>query len=312
MRTRLRSLVLVPVLVLAVATDPARAQQSAPATLQAALHASLAAEMDRVAERLNGVLGYAIKDLSTGEVFYRNADLVFPTASSIKLTVLLELMRQAQEGELSLDEKHTVRRNETPAGDTEPILHFLGDGTVTMTLRDLATFMVVLSDNSATNILIDRAGMDGINAEMARLGLAQTHLRRRMIDIEAARRGDENVSTPRELMVLLEKVRGGGTLDAAHTKEYFDLLGLPKDSLFNKALPSTVRIEDKPGALDAVRSDAGIIQVPGHPFAMSAMTTYLASNDEGERTIKQIARLAYEHFDRLSRSSAYGRVISEK
>ena len=156
MRTRLRSLVLVPFLVLAVATDPARAQQSAPATLQAALHARLAAEMDRVAERLNGVLGYAIKDLSTGEVFYRNADLVFPTASSIKLTVLLELMRQAQEGELSLDEKHTVRRSETPAGDTEPILHFLGDGTVTMTLRDLATFMVVLSDNSATNILIER------------------------------------------------------------------------------------------------------------------------------------------------------------
>ena len=312
MRTRLRSLVLVPVLVLAVATDPARAQQSAPTTLQAALHARLAAEMDRVAERLNGVLGYAIKDLSTGEVFYRNADLVFPTASSIKLTVLLELMRQAQEGELSLDEKHTVRRTETPAGDTEPILHFLGDGTVTMTLRDLATFMVVLSDNSATNILIDRVGMDNVNAEIARLGLKETRLRRHMIDIDAARRGNENVSTPRELMILLEKVRAGGVLDSAHTKEYFDLLALPKNSLFNKALPSTVRIEDKPGALDAVRCDAGIVEVPGHALAMSLMTTYLAGNDEGERAVGEIARLAYAHFDRLSRSSAYGRVISEK
>src|SRR2546430_2341963 len=90
-----------------------------------------------------------------------------------------------------------------------------------MTLGDVATFMIVLSDNGATNILIDRVGMDNINAEIARLGLAQTHLRRRMIDIEAARRGDENVSTPRELMALLEKVRGGGVLDAAHTKEYF-------------------------------------------------------------------------------------------
>ena len=311
MRIGLLSLVLIFGLGAAVLL-PARAQQTPPVTLQGELHAKLEAEINRVADRLNGVLGYAIKDLSTGESFYRNADLVFPTASSIKLAVLLELMRQDQEGKLSLGEKHTVRHSELPPGDTDPILHMLGDGTVTMTLRDVATFMVVLSDNGATNILIDRVGMDNINAEVARLGLAQTHLRRRMIDIEAARRGDENVSTPRELTALLEKVRGGGVLDAAHTKEYFDLLGLPKDSLFNKALPSTVRIEDKPGALDAVRSDAGIIEVPGHPFAMSVMATYLASNDEGERAIKQIARLVYEHFDRLSRSSAYGRVISEK
>src|SRR5947208_12710525 len=230
------------ILVLCVAVmPPARAQPGPLApTLQADLHAKLESEINRVADRLNGVLGYAIKDLSTGESFYRNADLVLPTASSIKLAVLLELMRQDQEGKLSLDEKHTVRRSETPAGDTEPILHFLGDGTVTMTLRDLATFMVVLSDNSATNILIDRVGMDNVNAEIARLGLAQTHLRRRMIDIEAARRGDETVSTPRELMALLEKVRGGGVLDAAHTKEYFDLLGLPTHRLFNTALPSSV------------------------------------------------------------------------
>src|SRR5947208_8680262 len=261
------------ILVLCVAVmPPARAQPGPLApTLQADLHAKLESEINRVAERLNGVLGYAIKDLSTGEVFYRNADLVFPTASSIKLTVLLELMRQAQEGELSLDEKHTVRRSETPAGDTEPILHFLGDGTVTMTLRDLATFMVVLSDNSATNILIDRAWMDNVNAEIARLGLKETRLRRHMIDIDAARRGNESVSTPREGMILLEKVRAGGVLDSAHTKEYFDLLALPKNSLFNKALPSTVRIEDKPGALDAVRCDAGIVDVPDHAFAISLM-----------------------------------------
>lgn len=294
------------------AVRPACAQQPTPGSLQEALHARLGTELNRVADHLDGVLGYAIKDLSTGESFYRNADLVFPTASSIKLAVLLALMRQAQEGKVSLDEKHTVRRSETPAGDTEPILHFLGDGTVTMTLRDVATFMVVLSDNSATNILIDRLGMDSINAETARVGLAETHLRRHMIDIEAARRGNENVSTPRELAILLEKVRAGQALDAAHTQQYFDLLRLPKESLFHRALPASVSIADKPGTLDAVRCDAGIIELEGHPFVMSVMTTYLASNEEGERAVQEIARLAYAYFDRLSRSSAHGRVISEK
>ncbi len=154
--------------------------------------------------------------------------------------------------------------------------------------------------------------MENINAGITRLGLTQTHLRRKMIDIEAARQGRENVSTPRELALLLEKMRGGSVLDAAHTKEYFNLIGLPKDSLFNKALPATVRVEDKPGSLDAVRCDAGIIEIPGRPFVMSVMTTYLENNDDGERAIREVAWLVYDHFERLSRSSSYGRLISEK
>jgi len=288
------------------------AQETAPATLQAALHEQFEAGMRQTARRLDGVAGYSIKDLTTGESFYLNADLVFPTASSIKLAVLLELMRQAQEGKLSLDEKHTVRHTETTVGDDEPILAMLGDGTVTMSLRDIATFMVVLSDNSATNILIDRVGLDNVNSEIARLGLRETHLRRKMIDIEAARQGKENVSTPREMMTLVEKVHAGEVLDPAHTKDYFSLLALPKDSLFRKALPSSVTIEDKPGALDAVRCDTGVIEVQGHPFAISVMTTYDSDNAEGERSVKEIARLAYDYFSRLAGSSAYGRVISER
>jgi beta-lactamase class A len=302
-------------LLLTLAVAPAlglapRSQGTPSATLGAALHARLETELNRVAERLDGVLAYAIKDLSTGESFSRNADLVFPTASSIKLAILLELMRQAQQGKLSLDEKHIVRRSETVAGD--PILYMLGDGTVTMTLRDLATLMVVLSDNSATNILIDRVGMDSINATTSRLGLTQTHLRRPMMDLEAARRGNENASTPRELATLLEKIRTGQALDPPYDKQYFDLLRLPKDSLFNKALPPGISIADKPGALEGVRCDAGIIEVQGHPFVMSVMTTYLSSDEDGERVVKDIARRVYAHFDRLSRASAYGRVISEK
>jgi beta-lactamase class A len=299
------------VLILALIFQTPRSVGSqSPSSLEADRHARLESAMSQVVAQLDGVLGYAIKDLTTGEGLYRNGDLVFPTASSIKLAVLLELMRQAQEAKLSLEEKHTIRRGETVAGD--PILYMLGDATVTMTLRDLATFMVVLSDNSATNILIDRVGMANINSTLARLGFNQTHLRRRMIDLEAARRGNENVSTPRELSELLERVRAGSVLDGTYTKEYFRLLALPKESLFNKALPGGVRIEDKPGALEAVRCDAGVIEIQGHPFVMTVMTTFLPHEDEGEAAIKKIARMTYDYFERLSRSSVYGRVISEK
>ena len=285
---------------------------SAQEALPGVLHAQLETQLTNVAEHLQGVLGYAIKDLATGETFLHLPDTVFPQASSIKLTVLLELMRQAQEGKLALDEKHTLRRSEMTVGDTEPILKMLGDGTVSLSLRDLAIFMVVLSDNTATNILIDRLGMENINAGITRLGLKETKLRRRMIDLEAAKQGKENVSTPREMLALLEKVQAGQALDAAHTKDYFDILKLPKESEFHKALPEDVPIADKPGALEAVRCDTGLIDIPGHPFILSVATTYLAHDPEGERAVEEVARLAYDHFARLSRSSSYGRVISNK
>lgn len=287
---------------------PLLSQQS----LTAALHVKLEAQLANIAEHLDGVIGYAIKDLATGETFERLPDTVFPEASSIKLTILLELLRQAQEGRASLDEKHTLRRSEMPVGDTDPILTMLGDGTVTLSLRDLATFMVVLSDNTATNILIDRLGMDNINAGIVRLGLRETKLRRRMIDLDAAKKGNENVSTPREMLTLLEKVRAGQALDAVHTEEYWRLLRLHKESEFHKALPEDAPIADKPGALEAVRCDTGLIEIAGHPLIMSIQTTYLAHDADGERAVEDVARLAYDYFTRLGRSTSYGRVISYK
>jgi beta-lactamase class A len=288
------------------ATRAASGQQG---SLQAELRTRFEADLSRVAEGLNGVMGYAIKDLSTGDTFLRLPDAVFPQASSIKLTVLLELMRQVQEGKLSLDEKHTILRREMTVGDDEAILNKLGDGTVTMTLGDLAVFMVVLSDNSATNILIDRLGMDNINAGLVRLGLKETKLRRHMIDLEAARQGEENVSTPREMLALLEAVQAGQALDAEHTQEFLRILRLPKESELRRALPSGVVIADKPGSLEGVRCDSGIIEITGHPFVLSVMTAYLKHDEDGERALEEIARLAYAYFDRLGRSSAYGRAI---
>jgi len=298
-------------IVMTWARSPAFAQE----TLQAGLRERFQTDLNHVAEHLDGVMGYAIKDLVTGETFFRLPDTVFPQASSIKLTILLELMRRAQDGELSLEEKHTLRRSEAPPGDRDPILGMLGDGTVTMTLRDLAVFMIVLSDNTATNILIDRLGMESINAGLTRLGLKETKLRRRMIDLEAAKHGNENVSTPREMLTLLEKIRGGlamDTLDHERNVEFFGILSLNKESEFHKALPAKAAIADKPGALEAVRCDSGIIDVGFNHFILCVMTTYLKNDGDGERAIEEVARLTYAYFDRRSRASEYGRVISDK
>src|SRR6266581_4806760 len=163
----------------------------------------LETRVEEIAARLDGMMGVAILDLTDGRILLRNADRVFPTASSIKIAILLELYRQDQEahagakGKARLDDIYTFDPKDLV--EDSRIMAGLTPGVTRVTNRDLAQFMVAVSDNAAANILIDRVGKDNVNAMLRSLGLSKTMLRRKMMDIAAARRGDENVATPQEM-----------------------------------------------------------------------------------------------------------------
>ena len=130
-----------------------------------------------------------------------------------------------------------------------------------ITLRDLATMMVAVSDNSATNVLIDRVGMQNVNAMLDSLNLPHTRLRRKMMDLQAAKEGRENISTPREMMTLLDAIYHGKLLNKDSTADFFKMLSTNKNSWIPRDLPADIKIADKPGALEAVRNDSGIVFV---------------------------------------------------
>lgn len=258
----------------------------------------------------------AIVDLADGRALLHNADQVFPVASSIKLAVLAELFHQDQQargggsGKARLSDLYTMDAADLVA-DSQ-VMAALTSGVSRVTNRDLAAFMVTVSDNAATNVLIGRLGMDNVNALLAGLGLKETRLRRKMIDLEAARQGRENTSTPREMASFLEALYRGRVLDAVMTEDFFKVLRLPKDSPIPRDLPTDVAVANKPGSLEAVRTDSGIVFAKDRPFVISVMTTYVADEKAAEATISRIAAAAYRHFDRLGRSSPYGRVISTR
>jgi beta-lactamase class A len=178
-------------------------------------------------------------------------------------------------------------------------------------LRDLATMMVAVSDNSATNVLIDRVGMDKVNALLDSLGLTHTRLRRKMMDLKAAGEGRENISTPAEMMTLLEDIYRGKVLaDKELTQDFFKVLSTTKDSWIPRDLPEDLQMANKPGSLEGVRNDSGIIFMPNRPYINCVMTTYLRRERDGEEAISKISADAYRMFDRLARASEYGRVIS--
>jgi len=263
------------------------------------------AEIDR---NLDGVMGVAIEDLTTGQKYGLRGDDVFPQASSIKIAVLAELYHQAQQGKLKLTDMYMVRASDLVADSS--IMNGLTPGITQITLRDLATMTVAVSDNSAANVLIDRVGMDNVYALLDSLGLQHTRLRRKMMDLKAAGEGRENVSTPNEMMALLEDVYRGKVLNKELTEDFFKILSTPKDSWLPRDLPEGLKIANKPGSLEGVRNDSGIVFVEHHPYIICVMTTYLHRERDGEEAISRISLAAYHMFDRLARASEYGRVIS--
>src|SRR6478609_7256292 len=192
-------------LLIALASVPAIAQccpEKPAAEKQQALWQKLQEELRAVDQNLDGVMGVAVKDLTSGETFFIHGDEIMPQASSIKIAVLASLYLQAQQGKLKLTDEYVVRSQDLVSGSD--IMLGLTPGVTRLTLRDLATMMVAVSDNSATNMLIGRVGMENVNAMLESLGLHATRLRRQMMDLKAAGEGRENVSTPREMMTLLE------------------------------------------------------------------------------------------------------------
>jgi beta-lactamase class A len=190
------------------------------------------------------------------------------------------------------------------------IMNGLTPGVTRITLRDLATMMVAVSDNSATNVLIDRVGMENVNALMDSLGLAHTRLRRKMMDLKAAGEGRENISTPAEMMTLLDDLYRGKVLNQQMTTDFFKMLSTHKDSFIPRDLPEGLKIANKPGELEGVRNDSGVVFVENRPYVVCVMTTYLRHERDGEQAINRISAAAYSMFDRMARASEYGRVIS--
>jgi beta-lactamase class A len=275
---------------------------------QKVLWQKLESTIHDVDERLDGVMGLAIEDLNTGDQFFLRENEVFAQASSIKVTVLANLYLQAQQGKLKLTDLYTVQTSDVvPDSD---IMGGLTPGVTRITLRDLATMMVAVSDNSATNVLIDRVGMENVNAMLDSLGLTHTRLQRKMMDLEAAKQGRENISTPREMMMLLETLYRGKLLNKESTADFFKILSTNKDSWIPRNLPPDVRVANKPGSLEGVRNDSGIVFVEGRPYVICVMTAFLENERDGEEAISKISLAAWKMFDRFGRASEYGRVVS--
>jgi beta-lactamase class A len=277
--------------------------QAQPAQ-RAILASKLRTELQRIADETKGVVGAQVIDLATGERVGVNDTLTFPQGSAIKIPLLIELYHQDDAGALQLSARVPVRLADRTGGSG--LLQNLGDGTSQLSLGDLAMFMITVSDNTATNMLIDRVGMDKVNATTRALGVPEVKLQRKMIRPRDSAAGNENIATPAAAATIMAKIaKCELPMRRERCGELRRLLEIPKGGPIEASVPEGVRVAWKPGDIEGVNTAWGLVDLPGRPYVVVGMVNY-SDADEGMKALRRIADAAYGYFHVLARSTPYG------
>jgi beta-lactamase class A len=277
------------------------------------LRAKLARELTRIADDFPGVLGAQALDLTDSTTVGVNEQLLFPQGSAIKVPVLLELFRQAESRPALLKARTTITASARTLGSG--VLAEFSDGGSALANEDLATLMIVLSDNTAANLLIDIVGMDSVNRTLERLGLRRTRLQRKMIRPASSARGEENLSTTAEAAAFMARLaRCELPVSRGSCERMRRILEIPKAEAVRAVIPDSIPVASKPGEIEGVSTTWALVNLPDRPFVLTVMTNYADGTDA---VLREVARVVYDHFARLARSTPYGarvplRVLQEE
>ncbi|MDF2674226.1 MAG: putative beta-lactamase [Clostridiales bacterium] len=236
---------------------------------------------------------FVIKNLSSGELLSYGENEVISSASLIKIPIMGEVLRQVSEGSLSLEQRIIVNwEDKVPFS----ILTELSTGN-SYTLKDLITLMIIQSDNTATNILIDLVGMDSINNFICNNGLSSTVLGRKMMDFNARKEGRDNYTTAMDMANILEKIYNKELVNKDSSILMMDILKKQLDnSMIRLFIPEETVIAHKTGGLDGIEHDTGIVLSEECDYIISVLTWNADLTYISKATIGEISRIVYDYF----------------
>ncbi len=252
-----------------------------------------------------GKVAVAIKQLKTGEAFRHNADVPMPTASLIKLPIMVEAYRQAEEGKLDLKKLITLRQEDKAPGSGILTQHF--SPGMSLPLVDAIHLMIVYSDNTATNLVLDNIGLPATNGAMEKLGFTNTKIHSKVF------RGDTSIhperskefglgsTTAGEMVGLLELLDQGKLAGDEGTKAMRRHLAACEDKRLSRHFPPEIKVLQKTGSVMAIRTVAGILELPSGNVAVCVLTQEnkdrrWAADNAGEVLAANIGRILLEHF----------------
>ena len=269
---------------------------------------ALGAKLDAIAATHKGKIAVGVKNLATGEEFFLKGDDVMPTASLIKLAVMVETFRLFEDRKFQYDHKLTLTKEDTVPG--AGVLTDSFSPGATFTLLDAVRLMITVSDNTATNMVLDAVTIPATNATMANLGFPETRINAKVfkgsttsVDPARTKKYGLGSTTAREMTGLLELI---ATRKAVSPTACDEMLGILKKNHDNemlvRGLPTGTAFAHKTGAVSNARTDAGVIYLKGKPAVVICVLTdenadqrWLVDND-AQVVIGKIGRAVYDHF----------------
>jgi beta-lactamase class A len=269
--------------------------------------AGLAARLEPLIKAHKGKVAVGVKHLSTGETFFHNADEVMPTASLIKVAVMLEAYFQADEGKIDLRDKVELKEADKVPGSGILTAHF-SEGA-TLPLRDYVRLMIALSDNTATNVVLDKVGIRNVNKRMAAWGLKETRVNAKVfrggttsVDKKRTAKYGLGSTTARGMVRLFEKVQTNDGVRPAMKLALLEHLKKCDDKeKFGRTLAPGAVIAHKTGSVSDAKTDAGIFYTPSGPIVVCVLTAgntdrRWARDNAGDLLCARVGRAVCDHY----------------
>jgi beta-lactamase class A len=268
---------------------------------------ALGQKLEALAAAHKGKVAVAVKHLGTGEEWYRNTDDVMPTASLIKLPIMAEVYAQVKEGKVGLEDKVTLTKEDMVQGSGILTDHFSPGAT--FSLRDAVRLMIVYSDNTATNLVLDKVGIRAVNERMAGIWITETRINAKVfkgsttsVDPDRTKKYGLGSTTAREMLTLLERLHKNELVSADASKAMLEHLKKCDDKeKFPRFLPKGVTVAHKTGSVNNSRTDAGILAFNGGPVAVCVLTndnedkSWNADN-AGNKLCADVAKAVVDHY----------------
>ena len=251
-------------------------------------------EIEKIISQVEGNVCINFYDLNKNNGFSINGDKKVLSASMIKLLILAELMKKNSENKFSLSDTIMIADSMKTGGDG--VLKELNTGHH-FTLKELATLMIIVSDNQATNILIDFLGMENINQLGKELDLKETFLGRKMMDAEARKKGYDNYTCADDISLLLKLIYQEKLINKEASQLMLDiLLKQQQGERLQRYLPSDIKIAHKCGDLDNLENDGGIIWIEDKAYILVVLTNGMP-NLQCKQTIGKISKFVYDKME---------------
>jgi serine-type D-Ala-D-Ala carboxypeptidase (penicillin-binding protein 5/6) len=258
-------------------------------------------------EAHRGEVSLAVKNLKTGESYEFNADRPMPTASLIKLPIMIATYDAIDKGTLSLDDMIELKKEDQVQGSGILTSHFSPGAK--LSLRDAIHLMMVYSDNTATNLVLDKLGLPTTNEYMATLGCPETRINSKVfrrdtsIDKDRSKSYGLGSTTARDMVKLCEQLHDKKMVSEKASKQMLNHMFACEDKLkVPRMLPTGTRVAHKTGSVNSSRTDAGIIESPAGPIAFCILTDKNKDqrwndDNEGDLFCAKIGAAAYQYFN---------------